>query len=134
MKSIGVLIPLLCATSVVLAENLDSAKTFTVTGVYVADESSLLSGNATPLGDQETDDWSSATVAVSYTTENEAGALESVELEAKGFVDGKVSLAGEISEPTDIVISVRTETNRSLSLSTVATPGGEEISFVLMNF
>lgn len=134
MKSIGVLIPLLCATSVVLAENLDSAKTFTVTGVYVADESSLLSGNATPPGDQETDDWSSATVAVSYTTENEAGALESVELEAKGFVDGKVSLAGEISEPTDIVISVRTETNRSLSLSTVATPGGEEISFVLMNF
>ena len=80
-------------------------------------------------------DLSTAIVVVSYeTTTNTGEALKLLSWRAGEFVDGRVELTGKIDQPIHIMISVQRGESEPLSLSAVAVPGGEEISFALLGF
>lgn len=135
MKKVLVFVTSVCAMVSVNADSLDSKKTFKLSGEYIAVESNLPEGTVaqTPI-ETETVDYSSGEVLVTYPSTNENGEAETVELASGTFVDGKVSLAGEIDEPTSILISVKAGEGQELTLQAVVTPGGEEISFALLDF
>lgn len=135
MKKVLVFVTSVCAALSGIAESLESKKTFKIAGEYIAIESKLPEGTKAPSPNElETVDYSSGEVLVTYQSANENGETETVELVSGMFVDGKVSLVGEIDEPTEILIAVKAGQNQELTLQAVATPGGEEISFALLDF
>ena len=135
MKRVLVFLTSICAAVSVTAESLESEKVFKISGEYIAVESNLPVGAVeNPPNQLETTDFSAGEVLVTYQSRDENGESKTVELVSGKFVDGKVSLIGEIEEPTDILISVKAGEDQELSLQAVVSPGGEEISFALLDF
>ncbi len=77
-------------------------------------------------------DPSSLHVVVSYERLTESGETETVELDSGGFVDDKVLLRAKVSQPREIKISVQVFDDETLSANALITPGGEEITFALV--
>lgn len=135
MKKVLVFVTSVCAVVSGIADSLDSKKTFKISGEYFAVESNLPEGTVAATADEaETADFSEGEVVVSYQSTNENGETETFTLVSGKFVDGKVSLIGEIEQPTDILISVKAGGSQELSLQAVVIPGSEEVSFALLDF
>lgn len=135
MKKVFVFVTSVCAAVSGIADSLDTKKTFKISGEYIAVESNWPEGTvaSTPI-EAETVDFSLGEVLVTYQNISANGEIETVELASGKFVDNKVSLMGEIDEPTEVLISVKAGESQELSLKAVVSPGGEEISFALMDF
>ncbi len=134
MKIVLAAAMLMYACTGVFADAVDTQKAFKISGKYIAEESNLSEDAVSPTSDSGLVDLSTTTIVVTYETTNESGTTAIAELASGKFQDGKVLLTGKINEPTDIVIQVQIDGNTVLSLPAVLTPGGEEISFALLDF
>lgn len=134
MKRVLGFLVLFGAASTVLASTVDSQRAFTIRGTYIEDDSSVYESVEVTNNEAERIDLSITVVEVTYKQTDEAGESQTVVLATGKFVDGNVSLTGEIDEPTDVLISVQTGTGSLLTLPAVAIPGGEEIEFALLDF
>ena len=126
---------LVIATALVLSgASENSSNAYRIVGQYIAIEPDTKEADNPATSEQSnTADLSTATILITYEVENEDGEVETVELASGSFVDGEIVFEGEIDEPTDIKISVPELAKQRVWLYTTLTPGGEEISFALVD-
>ncbi len=126
---------LVVAMALVLSgANEDSSKAYRIVGQYIDIEPDTTESiDPATSGQTDTADLSNATILITYELENEDGESETVELASGSFVDGKIAFEGEIDEPLDIKISVPELEKQRVFTHTTLTPGGEEISFALVD-
>lgn len=85
-------------------------------------------------GDNQEMDLSTATVVVAHEVTDDNGNTDRVELTSGRFADGKITLEGEIDEPTEVEISVQIGDREKLSTSALLLPGGEVVEFALVDY
>ena len=126
---------LVVATALVLSgASESSSNAYRIVGEYIAIEPDTTEAvdPATPE-QSNTADLSTATILITYEVQNEDGEVETVELASERFVDGEIVFEGEIDEPLDIKISVPELAKQRVWAATTLTPGGEAISFALVD-
>ena len=143
---------LICIFAMLVGCNTAPLKTFTINGEYIAVESASPETDAESESDSSTDvaeaesegdsaeeavevvDLSTATITVTQTTTNSDGEEETVELASGSFVDGAVTISGEIREATEVKISVADNDDANLSATALLVPDGEAVSFALIDY
>ncbi|MCY3883920.1 MAG: TlpA disulfide reductase family protein [Gammaproteobacteria bacterium] len=137
---------LICMAALLVGCNTAPSKPFTINGEYIAVGSTATETDedADAIAPESTDnsseatteefDLSTATIVVVQETVDPNGEMETVELASGGFVDGKVTITGEIREPTEVKITVAGSDDNNLSTSALLIPDGENVSFVLMDY
>lgn len=143
---------LICIFAMLVGCNTAPPKTFTINGEYIAVESASPETDAESESDSSTDvaeaesegdsaeeavevvDLSTATITVTQTTTNSDGEEETVELASGSFVDGAVTITGEIREATEVKISVADNDDANLSATALLVPDGEAVSFALFDY
>ena len=126
---------LVVATALVLSgASESSSNAYRIVGQYIAIEPDTTEA-ANPATSEQPNaaDLSTATILITYEVENEDGKVETVELASGSFVDGEIVFEGEIDETTEIKISVPELEKQRVWAATTLTPGGEEISFALVD-
>lgn len=126
---------LVVATTLVLSGASEgSTNAYRIVGQYIAIEPDTKEA-ADPATSEQSNiaDLSTASILITYEVESEDGEVETVELASGSFVDGQLVFEGEIDEPTDIKISVPELEKQRVWAATTLTPGGEEISFALVD-
>ena len=94
------------SSSLIAAEQVPSQR-FTIVGEYVTPSGEdFVEFNKSVEIDQELD-WANASVVVSHQTTDLKGKSKTVELASGNFVDGKATLIGEISKPTDVQVVLK---------------------------
>ncbi|MXZ43362.1 MAG: SUMF1/EgtB/PvdO family nonheme iron enzyme [Gammaproteobacteria bacterium] len=111
------------------AAETDLANTFTIVGEIKTSQDSSIANSENDIAES---DWAQALVTVTHELTNTEGDDIVVELASGSFVDGHVSLVGEIDEPTLVQISTKNNKNKDTTVSATITPGGETVSFVLV--
>lgn len=84
--------------------------------------------------DNQEMDLSTATVVVAHEVTDDNGNSDRVELTSGRFADGKITLEGEIDEPTTVEISIQVSAGVKLSTSALLVPGGEVVEFALVDY
>lgn len=79
-------------------------------------------------------DLSTATVVVAHEVTDDNGNTDRVELTSGRFADGKITLEGEIDEPTAVEISIQISDGAKLSTFALLVPGGEVVEFALVDY
>lgn len=112
----------------------NNSNTYRIVGQYIAIEPDTTEAiDPATAESEESADLSTATILITYEVEEEDGETKTVELATGSFVDGKIVFEGEIDRPTDIKISVPELAKQRVWANTTLTPGGEEISFALVD-
>ena len=142
---------LICIFAMLVGCNTAPLKPFTINGEYIAVESASPETDTGPATDTsaevtdsesdeasaeetvETVDLSTAKITVTQTTTNKDGEEESVELASGSFVDGALTIIGEIREATEVKISVADNDDANLSTTALLVPYGEPVSFALFD-
>ena len=127
MRKIVGLLLVVCASSSLFATEYDPAKKFVITGQY-------LPGNGTTQEQTESDDptdWTKASIIVNREVTSNDGKTEVVQLASGRFKDGRVTLEGEIDEPSEVRVLIQTRDSK-LSVDTLIEPSGETVSFALV--
>ncbi|MCY3884111.1 MAG: hypothetical protein OXG24_04260, partial [Gammaproteobacteria bacterium] len=111
------------------------SKAFKIVGHYIeVDPSSDLDLASEKKPDKEpATTLSTATVVVTHEVDSGDGSVETVELAIGTFVDGLVTIEGEIGQPTEVEIFVQVDENVRLSADALLVPGGEEVTFALVD-
>ena len=151
MKKGLCLIGLTCTFAMLVGCNTAPLKPFTINGEYIAVESASpetdtgpATDTSTEVTDSESDeasaeeavetvDLSTAKITVTQTTTNKDGEEEAVELASGSFVDGALTITGEIREATEVKISVADNDDANLSTTALLVPDGEAVSFALFD-
>ncbi len=141
----------ICIFAMLVGCNTAPLKTFTINGEYIAVEAASPETDAESESVSSTDvteaesasdsseeaveavDLSTAKITVTQTTTNKNGEEETVELASGSFVDGAVTISGEIREATEVKISVADNDDANLSTTALVVPDGEDVSFVLFD-
>lgn len=87
-----------------------------------------------PPNREEVADWKSATVSVTYQSEVDGNTANTVVLASRDFVEGKVTIKGELEEAREIEISAQVGDGEKLSLAALITRGGNEVNFALVDY
>ena len=126
---------LVVATVLVLSgASENSSNAYRIVGQYIAMEPDAAeSTDPAASGQASSADLANATILITYEVENEDGETETVELASGSFDNGKIAFEGEIDEPTEIKISVPELAKQKVWGLTTLTPGGEAISFALVD-
>lgn len=142
----------ICIFALLAGCNTAPLKNFTINGEYIAIESASPEADAESESDSSTDvaeaesasdsseeaveavDLSTAKITVTQTTTNTNGEDETVELASGSFVDGVVTITGEIREATEVNISVADNDDANLSTTALLMPEGEAVSFALFDY
>ena len=122
------------------AEGEESHAPFKITGEYLTpsatDSSTEISASeddTTSTTDTEIG-WPAASVVITHEISTDEGDTEVIELASGQFVDGKVELSGEITEPTSVIITaIRNSGEESLTMRTLVVPGKEDIEFAIVD-
>ena len=127
MRKIVGLLLVVCISSSLFAIDYDPAKKFVITGQY-------LPGNGTTQEQAKNDDptdWTKASIIVIREVTRNDGKIEVVQLASGRFEDGRVTLEGEIDEPSEVRVLIQTG-DSTLSVDTLIVPSGEAVSFALV--
>ncbi len=132
-KIVGFIVGCSLAASCVSAE-LDPQKRFTVLGKYISIEEKTRNVSRTDAENDDTteENLPTATVVISQEIEDASGETRSIELARGLFSYGNVVLEGEIDEPTEATILVRSEIGGSMSTRTLLEPG-HTVSFAVLD-
>lgn len=120
------LIGLMWLTTLLVANESNPTNQFTIVGQYILDEE----GTAVDARDVEK---ANVRVVVSRNELKGEQDTEAAELVTGDFQANRVVLKGEIGQPTKIKITVHLEQDRRLATDALITPGGETISFVVID-
>ena len=129
MRKIVGAVFVVCTSSSLFATDIDPAKKFVITGQY-------LLGNGTTKEQIEGDDlpdWPKASIVVNREITSNEGSTEMVQLASGRFESRRVTLEGEIGEPSVVTISIQTGDDQ-LSIDALIAPGGQEVSFALIEY
>ena len=119
---------------VLLGANEEPSNSFRIVGEYIGSETELGEGQNVPTPTSAVNlDLSTAEIRITYEVPSENGESETVELASDRFVDGRVVFEGEIDEPTDVRISIKELEDQWKWVYTTIVPGGEEISFAMVD-
>ena len=108
------------------------SSSFTITGkldTVVVDDSNEEISDST----EEPTDWGQAKIVVTQEITNAVGETEIVELIAGTFVDGEVTMNGNIEHPMEVKISIAAEGADPLTLDAVVAPEAS-LSFLLVEY
>lgn len=133
MKPILGLIIVACMCMSLGAEEVKSTKEFTIFGEYLTpSEKDREIGSASHV--EEEMDWSTATVSVTHEITSNDGTIQVINLASGKFVDGKVSLKGEIERPTTVTITaIKGEGRESIERTALIRPGGNDVMFAIVD-
>ncbi|MCY4142713.1 MAG: TlpA disulfide reductase family protein [Gammaproteobacteria bacterium] len=110
------------------------SKTFQIVGHYITVDPSIEEATASEESSQEAiTTLSTATVIVTDEVDKGNESVETIELATGAFVDGLVTIEGEIEQPTEVEIFVQVDENTRLSTDALLVPGGEEVTFALVD-
>ena len=152
MKKGLCLTSLICIFAMIVGCNTAPPKTFTINGEYIAIEAASPETDSEAESDSGADiaeveiegdlaveavevvDLSTATITVTQTTTNKDGEEKTVELASGSFVDGAVTISGEIRKASEVKISVADNDDANLSATALLVPDGEAVSFALFDY
>ncbi|MCY3883706.1 MAG: hypothetical protein OXG24_02200, partial [Gammaproteobacteria bacterium] len=124
-RTIGT-IGLFFLTSGLVADESMPANQFTIVGQYTLDEtvtSDDVSGNENV----------EVKVVVRSNAQDEVYTAREAELVSGSFTEGNVVLKGEVDKPTEVTIAVRLDQYRELTTNALVVPGGETVSFAVID-
>lgn len=120
----------------------DASNKFTVIGEWIVVDAGSQTSDQSFAEESDTDaardkqkamDPSNYSVAITRKNPNENGSPKNVTIASSTFIDGKVTLEGEIGEATEVEITVQVNDEQEISTSALIIGGGETIAFALID-